>query len=88
MSSSQFLCMFYLLEKDVVDSNDDVAKSLLVDASNSREEFIEDPMLEFDKTDRVERMMTYSNTMKVPRYVYHDDNDDSEKADDEKDVPK
>ena len=58
-SSSQFLSMFYLLEKDIVDSNDDVAKSLFVEAFNSREAFIEDLMLEFDKTDRVEKMMTF-----------------------------
>ena len=88
-SSSQFLSMFYLLEKDVMESNDDVAKSLFVEAFNSREAFIEDLMLEFDETDRVERMMTTGNTVKVPGFVYDDDDDDdSEKAEEEEEGPK
>ena len=87
-SSSQFLSMFYLLEKDVTDSNDDVAKSLFVEAFNSREAFVEDLMLEFDEVDRVEKIMTSGNTIKVPGFVYDDEEeDDGDKADEEEGRP-
>ena len=78
--------MFYLLEKDVTESNDDVAKSLFVEAFNSREAFIEDLMLELDEVDRVEKIMTSGNTIKVPGFVY-DDEDDCEKTQEEEESP-
>ena len=50
-SASQFLSMFYLLEKEVKESGDQVAMSLFVEAFNSREAYIESVMAEFDETD-------------------------------------
>ena len=40
-SSSQFLSMFYLLEKEVIESNYEIAKKLFVEIFNSREAYIE-----------------------------------------------
>ena len=77
-SASQFITSFYMIEKDVLESDDDVLKSLFVEAFNSREAYIENVMDEFDETDRIEEMMSSGTTIKIPGYVYDDgdDNDD------------
>ena len=45
---------------------DQVAKRLFVEASNSRESYIEAVMNEFDKTDKIEKIMTSGPAIKVP----------------------
>ena len=57
-ASSQFLSIFYLLEQEVIESNDQVAKSLFVEAFHSRESYIEAVMTEFDETDKLEKKMS------------------------------
>ena len=77
-SASQFITSFYMIEKDVLESEDNVLKSLFVEAFNSREAYIENVMEEFDETDRIEEMMSSGTAIKIPGYVYDDgdDNDD------------
>ena len=50
-ASSQFLSIFYLLEQEVIESDDQGAKSLFVEAFHSWESYIEAFMTEFDETD-------------------------------------
>ena len=50
--------MFYLLEKEVLDSKDQLAMSLFVEAFNSRENYIDSVMVEFDETDELEKQMS------------------------------
>ena len=77
-SASQFLSMFYLIEQDVIESNDDVVKSLFVEGFNSREAYVESLMEEFDETDRIEKMMSTGNALKVPGFIYDDDDTTTE----------
>ena len=77
-SASQFLSMFYLIEKEVVESQDDVAQSLFVEAFHSREAYVESVMEEFDEIDKIEKKMATGNTIKVPGFVYDEDDDKSE----------
>ena len=72
-SASQFLSMFYILEKEVLESEDQVTKSLFVEAFHSRESYVEAVMHEFDKTDKIERKMTSGPAIKVPGFMYDDD---------------
>ena len=72
-SASQFLSMFYLLEKEVMDSKDQVAMNLFVEAFNSREAYVESVMIEFDEIDRLEKQMSSGPAIKVPGFVYDDD---------------
>ena len=72
-SSSQFISMFYLLEKEVNESNDDIAKQLFVEIFNSRESYIESVMLEFDDTDKIEKQMLSGKTFNLPGYVDDED---------------
>lgn len=85
-SASQFLSMFYLLEKEVMESGDQVAMSLFVEAFNSREAYIESVMAEFDETDELEKKMSSGPTIKVPGFVYDDDDDDDADANTESHV--
>ena len=77
-SASQFLSMFYLIEQEVIESNDDVVKSLFVEGFNSREAYVESLMEEFDETDRIEKMMSTGNALKVPGFIYDDDDTTTE----------
>ena len=77
MSSSQLVSMFYILEKEVLDSNDEVAKNLFVEAFHSREAYIEAVMTEFDETDKLEKKMSSGPTLEVPGYMYDDDDEGS-----------
>ena len=65
-SASQFITSFYMIEKDVLESEDNVLKSLFVEAFNSREAYIENVMEEFDETDRIEEMMSSGTAIKIP----------------------
>jgi aromatic ring-opening dioxygenase LigB subunit len=47
--------MFYLLEKEVIESNYEVAKKLFVEIYNSKEAYIEFVMIEFNETDKLEK---------------------------------
>ena len=47
-SASQFLSIFYILEREVLESQDEVDKKLFVEAFNSRDCYIEDVLHEFD----------------------------------------
>ena len=76
-SASQFLTMFYLVEKEVLESEDEVVKSLFVEAFHSREAYIETVMEEFDETDRIEEQMSSGTVFDVPGYVYDDDDGDN-----------
>ena len=87
-ASSQFLSIFYILEDEVMKSNDEVAKSLFVEAFNSRESYTESLMTEFDETDKLEKKMTTGHNINFPGFVYDGDesgpvtNDDTRAADD------
>ena len=72
-SASQFLSMFYLVEREVMQSEDEVIKSLFVEAFHSRESYVETVMDEFDETDRIEEKMSSGTVLDVPGYVYNDD---------------
>lgn len=74
-ASSQFLSIFYILEDEVMSSNDQVAKSLFVEAFNSREAYTESLMTEFDETDKLEKKMTTGHNIDFPGFIY--DGDDS-----------
>ena len=67
--------MFYLVEKEVMESEDEVVKSLFVEAFHSREVYIESVMVEFDETDKLEKMMSSGPSIKVPGFIYDDDDD-------------
>ena len=74
-SASQFLSMFYIVEKEVTESEDEVAKRLFVEAFHSREAYIESVMEEFDETDKLEKKMSSGPSIKVPGFIYDDDDD-------------
>lgn len=78
-ASSQFLSIFYILEDEVMESNDEVAKSLFVEAFNSREAYTENLMAEFDETDKLEKKMSTGHNIKFPGFVY--DGDETSLAD-------
>ena len=68
ISSSNLLTMFYILEKEVIDSDDEVAKQLFVEIFNSREAYTESVMKEFDETDKLEKKMMTGTAFKVPGF--------------------
>ena len=76
-SASQFLSMYYLVEQEVMESKDEVAQSLFVEAFHSREAYVESLMEEFDETDRLEKQMSSGNAMNVPGFVFDEDDDNS-----------
>ena len=76
ISSSNLLTMFYILEKEVIDSEDQVAKQLFVEIFHSREAYTDSVMKEFDETDKLEKRMMTGTTFKVPGF--DDDISDSE----------
>ena len=65
--------MFYLVDREVMQSEDEVIKSLFVEAFQSRESYVETVMDEFDETDRIEEKMSSGTVLDVPGYVYDDD---------------
>ena len=79
-SASQFLSMFYIVEKEVTESEDEVAKRLFVEAFHSREAYIESVMEEFDETDKLEKKMSSGPSIKVPGFIYDDDDDTLEES--------
>ena len=58
-----------------MESEDEVVKSLFVEAFHSREVYIESVMVEFDETDKLEKMMSSGPSIKVPGFIYDDDDD-------------
>ena len=76
-SASQFLSMYYLVEKEVMESEDEVAQSLFVEAFHSREAYVESIMEEFDETGRLEKQMSSGNAMNVSGFVFDEDDDNS-----------
>ena len=75
MRQASFFYIFYILEDEVMSSNDEVAKSLFVEAFNSREAYTESLMTEFDETDKLEKKMTTGHNIDFPGFIY--DGDDS-----------
>ena len=67
--------MFYLLEKDVIESNDEVALKFFVEIFNSREAYVECVMIEFDETDKLEKKMMTGPTFRVPGFFLDDETD-------------
>ena len=51
-----------------MESKDEVAQSLFLEAFHSREAYVESLMEEFDETDRLEKIMSSGNAMSVPGF--------------------
>ena len=83
-ASSQFLSIFYLLEKEVTESDDEVSKSLFVEAFHSRDSYTEAVMNEFDETDKLEKKMATGHNIKFPGFIF--DGDDTNVDESETDV--
>ena len=79
-SASLFLSIFFILEQEMLESNDEVNKRIFVEAFNSRETYLEGLMEEFDETDKLEKKMSSGPSIKVPGFLYDDDDDENESS--------
>ena len=77
-SASLFLSIFFILEQEMLESNDEVNKRIFVEAFNSRETYLEGLMEEFDETDKLEKKMSSGPSIKVPGYLYDEDDEENE----------
>ena len=77
-SASLFLSIFFILEQEMLESNDEVNKRIFVEAINSRETYLEGLMEEFDETDKLEKKMSSGPSIKVPGYLYDEDDEENE----------
>ena len=64
--------MFFLIEKEVAESEDDISKELFVEAFGCRDDFIDTLMKALDRVDEDEAAMTEGMAMKVPAWIYGD----------------
>ena len=71
-SASLFLSMFFLLEKEVAESNDAVNKEIFVEIFDSRDAYIESLMKALDRVDEVEASMTEGTAMRMPSWIFDD----------------
>ena len=77
-SASLFLSIFFLIEKEVSESNDVVCKELFVEIFSSRDEYIKLVMTALDRIDEIESQMSEGNPMTIPNWAFGDDAPDEE----------
>ena len=73
-SASLFLSIFFLLEKEVCEANDEILKEIFVEIFDSRDAYIEVLMKALDRVDEVEATMTEGTPMAMPSWIYDDNN--------------
>ena len=72
-SASLFLSIFFLIEKEVSDSSDNIVKELFVEAFSSRDEYIDLVMKALDRVDEIEAEMKEGKPMKLPNWTFDTD---------------
>ena len=90
-SASLFLSIFFLIEKEVSDSSDNIVKELFVEAFSSRDEYIDLVMIALDRVDEIEAEMKEGKPMKLPNWTFDsatpDDDQEVERSGNQKEVP-
>lgn len=82
-SASLFISIFFLIEKEVAESKDEISKELFVEAFDSRDNYIEVLMKALDRVDEVEATMAEGMSMKIPAWTFGDngpEDDDHEEG--------
>ena len=79
-SASLFLSIYFILEQEMLESNDEVNKRIFVEAFNSRETYLEGLMEEFDETDELEKKMSSGPAIKVPGFLYDEDDEENDSS--------
>ena len=79
-SNSLFISFFFLVEKEVEDSDDEVCKELFFKIFVSCDEYIDLVMKAMDRVDEIEAAMAEGSSMDVPSWAV-DDGDDTSAAD-------
>ena len=69
-SGALFISVFFLIEKEVAESEDEISKELFVEAFGCRDDFIDILMKAMDRVDEVEAAMTEGMAMKMPAWIY------------------
>ena len=87
-SASLFLSMFFLLEKEVSEANDDISKEIFVEIFDSRDKYIEVLMKALDRVDEVEATMAEGTPMAIPSWIYDDNPVANEDEGDATDIDK
>ena len=77
-SASLFLSIFFLVEKEVSESNDAVCKELFVEIFSSRDNYINSVMKALDRIDEVEASMVEGQTLSIPNWTFGDADFDEE----------
>ena len=79
-SAALFLSIFFLIEKEVSESQDDVSKELFVEIFSSRDDYIDLVMGALDRIDEIEAQMVDGNPLKIPNWAFGDETPDDEPA--------
>ena len=66
-----------------MESNDEVSKSLFVEAFHSRDSYIEAVMHEFDETDILEKKMATGHNIKFPGFIYDGEETDVDETEED-----
>lgn len=68
-SASTFLSIFFLVEREVTESNDETVKELYVEVFGSRDNYIDIVMEAMDKIDEVESVMVEGTPISIPTWT-------------------
>ena len=77
-SASLFLSIFYLIEKEVSDSDDPIVKELFVEAFSGTDDYIDLVMQALNRVDEIEAEMKEEKPMTIPSWTFDNDLDEEE----------
>ena len=85
-SASLFLSIFFLIEKEIADCDDEIVKELYVEVFGSRDDYIDLVMESMDKVDEVESLMVDGSTVRISHWtggnLQQDDDESNTRSED------
>lgn len=72
-SASLYISIFFLIKKEIDESDDALAKELFVEALSSRDDYIDLVMKALDRVDEIEAKMAEGKAMKLPGWTMDED---------------